>query len=294
MYGIAVWHWGASPASRSTPNSAQYQKSKIIAGIPKGSRMEDAVLRAKLRPLPDVVLRRRFRCALRCETRGSALRSSAPIVRRPPLAMVPLRMTPTKSRHQTCSRWIARRFRRKNPSPYPEGKHHEARTDSTVEPGVESEAAAMPCLNGTPISVARAGAGSTQCGHRSERIASRIGIRSHRAPSHRQALHCLERQSSQARPSSSTPCERAPSRHPTRYFVESCPSCSDRGSEESAYGCSLSLAAAACPGKKLVMRQPGGHPNPRSSQTHGPPSWSHWPNASFSPDGTSQKLAAPL
>ncbi|KAF8282580.1 hypothetical protein TcYC6_0023340 [Trypanosoma cruzi] len=84
MYGIAVWHWGASPASRSTPNWAQYQKSKIIAGIPKGSRMEDAVLRAKLRPLPDVVLRRRFRCALRCETRGSALRSSAPIVRRPP------------------------------------------------------------------------------------------------------------------------------------------------------------------------------------------------------------------
>ncbi|PWV20255.1 hypothetical protein C3747_7g210 [Trypanosoma cruzi] len=198
------------------------------------------------------------------------------------------------ARHQACSRRIARRFRRKNPLPHPEGKHHEARTDSTVGPGVESGAAAMPCLNGTPISVARVGAGSTQCGHRSERVASRIGIRSHGAPSHRQALHCLERQSSQASPSSSTPCERAPSRHLTRYFVESRASCSDRGSEESAYGCGLSLAAAACPGKKLVMRQSGGHPNSRSSPTDGPPAWSHWPNASFSPDGTSQKLAAPL
>ncbi|PWV20254.1 hypothetical protein C3747_7g209 [Trypanosoma cruzi] len=83
MYGIAVWHWGASPASRSTPNSAQYQRSKMISGIPKGSRMEDAVLETEPRPLPDVVLGRRFRCALLCETRGSALRPSAPIVRRP-------------------------------------------------------------------------------------------------------------------------------------------------------------------------------------------------------------------
>ncbi|KAF8293635.1 hypothetical protein TcBrA4_0075290 [Trypanosoma cruzi] len=150
MYGIAVWHWGASPASRSTPKSAQYQKSKMISGIPKGSRMEDAALETEPRPLPDVVLGRRFRCELLCETHGSALRP-----------IVPLRMAPTNPRHQACSRWIARRFRRKNPLPHPEGKHHEARTDSSVEPGVESGAAAMPCLNGTPISAARVGAGST-------------------------------------------------------------------------------------------------------------------------------------
>ncbi|KAF8301136.1 hypothetical protein TcBrA4_0051850 [Trypanosoma cruzi] len=95
MYGVAVWHWGASPASRSTPKSAQYQKSKMISGIPKGSRMEDAALETEPRPLPDVVLGRRFRCELLCETHGSALRPSAPIVRRPPLAIVPLRMAPT-------------------------------------------------------------------------------------------------------------------------------------------------------------------------------------------------------
>ncbi|KAF8304683.1 hypothetical protein TcBrA4_0045920 [Trypanosoma cruzi] len=133
----------------------------MISGIPKGSRMEDAALETEPRPLPDVVLGRRFRCELLCETHGSALRPSAPIVRRPPLAIVPLRMAPTNPRHQACSRWIARRFRRKNPLPHPEGKHHEARTDSSVEPGVESGAAAMPCLNGTPISAARVGAGST-------------------------------------------------------------------------------------------------------------------------------------
>ncbi|PWV17983.1 hypothetical protein C3747_15g133 [Trypanosoma cruzi] len=182
--------------------------------------MEDAVLEAKLQPLPDTVLVRSFRYVLRCETRGSALRSSASIAcdpqhparephdsimaqcpapwmeaRCPPLTVASLQPAarvrfhvspdgaaaddPDEVRLQPCSRWIARRFRRKGLSPHPERKRHDEWTDGTVELGVECGAAAILCLNGTPINVAGAGAGPISCSHRAECIALRIGPKSH-------------------------------------------------------------------------------------------------------------------
>ncbi|KAF8293732.1 hypothetical protein TcYC6_0104180 [Trypanosoma cruzi] len=50
---------------------------------PRGSKVEDAVLEARLQPLPDAVLVRSLRYVLLCETRGGALRFIASIVRHP-------------------------------------------------------------------------------------------------------------------------------------------------------------------------------------------------------------------
>ncbi|KAF8293870.1 hypothetical protein TcYC6_0104670 [Trypanosoma cruzi] len=50
---------------------------------PRGSKVEDAVLEARLQPLLDAVLVRRLRYVLLCETRGGALRFIASIVRHP-------------------------------------------------------------------------------------------------------------------------------------------------------------------------------------------------------------------
>ncbi|RNC34521.1 hypothetical protein TcCL_Unassigned02679 [Trypanosoma cruzi] len=66
-----------------------------------------------------------------------------------------------------------------------------------------------------------------------------------------------------------------------------------RSAEERAHGCSLSLATARCPGAKLVIRNPRRRLISRSSQTHGPPASSHWPNVLIVPDSSSQRLAAP-
>ncbi|RNC37819.1 hypothetical protein TcCL_NonESM12996 [Trypanosoma cruzi] len=66
-----------------------------------------------------------------------------------------------------------------------------------------------------------------------------------------------------------------------------------RNAEERAHGCSLSLATAACPGTKLVMRNPRRRLISHSSQTHGAPASSHWPKVLFVPDSSSQRLAAP-
>ncbi|EKG00338.1 hypothetical protein TCSYLVIO_008726 [Trypanosoma cruzi] len=66
-----------------------------------------------------------------------------------------------------------------------------------------------------------------------------------------------------------------------------------RSAEERAHGCGLSLATAACPGNKLVMRNPRRRPTSRSSQAHGAPASSHWPKVLFVPDSSSQRLAAP-
>ncbi|RNF12589.1 putative cruzipain precursor [Trypanosoma cruzi] len=38
---------------RCKPDAAQYQASKIVARTPRGSKVEDTVLEAKLQPLPD-------------------------------------------------------------------------------------------------------------------------------------------------------------------------------------------------------------------------------------------------
>ncbi|RNC33933.1 hypothetical protein TcCL_Unassigned03322 [Trypanosoma cruzi] len=65
------------------------------------------------------------------------------------------------------------------------------------------------------------------------------------------------------------------------------------GAEERAQGCSLSLATAACPGNKLVMRNPRRRLISHSSQAHGAPASLHWPNVLFVPDSSSQRLAAP-
>ncbi|KAF8299604.1 hypothetical protein TcBrA4_0052900 [Trypanosoma cruzi] len=63
-----------------------------------------------------------------------------------------------------------------------------------------------------------------------------------------------------------------------------------RSAEERAHGCSVSLATAAYPGTKLVMRNPRRRPTSRSSQTHGAPASSHWPKVLFVPDSSSQRL----
>ncbi|EKF37041.1 hypothetical protein MOQ_002250 [Trypanosoma cruzi marinkellei] len=210
---------GASPTSRSMPDSAHYQAGKMFAGIPQSSGVGDALLEAKLRPLPNTVLVRSFRYVLRCETRGGALRSSAPIAcdpQRPareqhdsmaqcpapwmeprslpltvaspqPAARVRSHASrdgavadgPDEVRLQACSRWIARRFRRKDPLPHPERKRHDEWTDGTEVLGVESGAAAMLWLDGTSFNVAGAGAGPTSCSHRAECIVLRIGLKSH-------------------------------------------------------------------------------------------------------------------
>ncbi|KAF8280030.1 hypothetical protein TcBrA4_0099150 [Trypanosoma cruzi] len=72
------------------------------------------------------------------------------------------------------------------------------------------------------------------------------------------------------------------------------PFCLSRSAEERAHGCSVSLATAAYPGTKLVMRNPRRHPTSHSSQTDGAPASSHWPKVLFVPDSSSQRLAAPL
>ncbi|KAF8279243.1 hypothetical protein TcYC6_0019340 [Trypanosoma cruzi] len=72
------------------------------------------------------------------------------------------------------------------------------------------------------------------------------------------------------------------------------PFCLARSAEERAHGYSLSLATAACPGTKLVMHKPRRRPTSHSSQAHGAPASSHWPNVLFVPDGSGPKLAAPL
>ncbi|PWV09479.1 hypothetical protein C3747_78g46 [Trypanosoma cruzi] len=84
MHGIGVWYTGW-PSQRPAPRRIRTHtgRVRIVAGIPKGSRMEDAVLDVKPRPLPDTALARGFRYALRRETRGGALRSGASAVCHP-------------------------------------------------------------------------------------------------------------------------------------------------------------------------------------------------------------------
>ncbi|KEG06620.1 Tbingi protein, partial [Trypanosoma grayi] len=80
MYGIEVWYWDASSTSRTTLNAGQYKACKIIAGIPKGSRTEDALLEANLQPLSTTVLTCSLKYAILCETRRGAVRDSARVV----------------------------------------------------------------------------------------------------------------------------------------------------------------------------------------------------------------------
>ncbi|PWV04418.1 hypothetical protein C3747_152g74 [Trypanosoma cruzi] len=70
-------------------------QKKIVAGIPKGGKVEDPLLEAKPRPLPDTALARKFRCVLRCETRGGALRSSASTICYPQRPARELHTTPS-------------------------------------------------------------------------------------------------------------------------------------------------------------------------------------------------------
>ncbi|KAF5218130.1 hypothetical protein ECC02_008943 [Trypanosoma cruzi] len=64
--------------------------------------------------------------------------------------------------------------------------------------------------------------------------------------------------------------------------------------EERTHGCSLSLATAAYPGTKLVMHKPRRRPTSHSSQTHGAPASSHWPDVLLVSDSSGQELTAPL
>ncbi|PWV14410.1 hypothetical protein C3747_36g321 [Trypanosoma cruzi] len=64
--------------------------------------------------------------------------------------------------------------------------------------------------------------------------------------------------------------------------------------EGRAHGCGLFLATAACPGNKLVMHKPRRRPTSHSSQTHGAPASSHWPDVLLVSDSSGQELTAPL
>ncbi|KEG05254.1 Tbingi protein, partial [Trypanosoma grayi] len=71
---------------------------------------------------------------------------------------------PDEAKHQACTRWIARHFRRKGPKP-PDRLHYELWTDGSFELGVKSSAAAMIYLNGEPIAQAKSGAGPIACSY---------------------------------------------------------------------------------------------------------------------------------
>ncbi|KEG06166.1 Tbingi protein [Trypanosoma grayi] len=207
---------GRSPTSRSALNAGQCKACKIIAGIPKGSRTEDALLEANLQPLSTTVLTRSLKYAILCETRGGAVRDSARVVyqtehpvrqlyttimaqypelhieaRTPPLVPLTLRWASRALFHTSLEGVTAEdpdevklqactrwiaRHFRRKGPQPPERLHYELWTDGSVELGEKYGTAAMIYLNRELIAQAKAGAGPIACSYPAESIALQVGL----------------------------------------------------------------------------------------------------------------------
>ncbi|KEG14425.1 Tbingi protein, partial [Trypanosoma grayi] len=82
---------------------------------------------------------------------------------------------PDEAKLQARTRWIARRFRRKGPTP-PERIRCELWADGSVEPGAQPGAAEMIYLNGEPTAQAKSGARPMARTSRAASIVSQVGL----------------------------------------------------------------------------------------------------------------------
>ncbi|KEG07415.1 Tbingi protein [Trypanosoma grayi] len=216
MYGIEVWYWDASSTSRTTLNAGQYKACKIIAGIPKGSRTEDALLEANSQQLSTMLLAHSLKYMFLYKAQGGAVRNSAKAVyptehpvrqlyttimaqypelhieaRFPPLPLSKLQRASRALFHTSIEcvtdnspdgvklQACTRWIAQRfsqKVSAPPERLHDELGTVVSVELGVKSGRAAMIYFNGKGVAQAKADERSMVWSCRSKFVAPFIGI----------------------------------------------------------------------------------------------------------------------
>ncbi|RHW73180.1 reverse transcriptase [Trypanosoma brucei equiperdum] len=216
MYGIEVWYWDASERSRDLLAAAQHKASRIIAGIPHGTRKEDSLLEANLLPLKTTTLVCSMKFMLMCESRDGCLRRSAEEVyhskhpvralhsrimlsyphlhiepREHPLETSTLRHSCRPIFHTqikpVCTddpddlkREASEKWIERNfarrGKEPPRREHYELWTDGSVSLGEKSGAGALLYRNNTLICAPKTGAGELSCSYRAECVALKIGL----------------------------------------------------------------------------------------------------------------------